>query len=74
MSWLFPVAVLVAVAAWAARRRLGGFGAGEELTDEQLRRIESTGRIEVEEPLDLREAAEEEERFWDESWDQPEPW
>lgn len=49
------------------KRRVG-------LTDEMLRRIQSEGRIEVEEPLDLGEAAAEEERFWrDEPWDEPEP-
>ena len=33
----------------------------------------SCGRIEQDEPLDLEEAAAEEERFWSETWDEPEP-
>jgi len=44
------------------------------LDDDAIRRIEAGGNVEVDEPLDLDEAREEEERFWDEDWDEPEPW
>ena len=73
MTWLFLLGALLAAAGWAIRRRRLET-VEPELSDEQLRRIESFGRVDVDEPLDLREAADEEERFWNESWDQPEPW
>lgn len=44
------------------------------LDDDAIRRIETQGRVDVEEPLDLQEAHEEEERFWEEDWDEPDPW
>jgi hypothetical protein len=43
------------------------------LTDAEIRAIERGERVEADGPLDLDEAAEEEERFWDETWDEPEP-
>ena len=74
MGWIFGVgAVLVAAAGLAYRRQIAALG-GDGLTDDQIRGIESHGRVRAEEPLDLEEAAEEEERFWGESWDEPEPW
>lgn len=44
------------------------------LDDEAIRRIMETGALTVDEdpPLDLEEIEEEEERFWSESWDEPE--
>ena len=66
-------AVLVAAAGLAYRRRLATLR-HDRLSDAQIRGIETHGRIEADEPLDLDEAAEEEERFWGESWDEPEPW
>ncbi len=75
MTWLFAAgALIVAAAWWTGRRRLARFRGHGRLTDDTIRRIEATGRIEADEPLDLEEAAEEEERFWEESWDEPEPW
>lgn len=44
------------------------------VTDELLRRIEEHGRVEMDEPLDLEEIQREEDRFWAESWDEPETW
>ena len=46
------------------------------LSDDQIRRIEATGRLDLdaEEPLDLDEIDRAEEEFWEESWDEPEEW
>ena len=72
-GWLFAVgAVLVAGAWYANRRRLRRMREGG-LSDGDIRRIEASGRVERDEPLDLDEAADEEERFWGETWDEPEP-
>lgn len=72
-GWLFAAgAVLVAVAWLSNRLRLRRLK-DRELSDAAIRRIEASGRVEVDDPLDLEEAREEEERFWGESWDEPEP-
>lgn len=42
------------------------------LDDDLIRKIESDGWIELEEPLDLDHIREQEQRFWEESWDEPE--
>ncbi len=63
---------ILAVAAIVSRRRtrsrmdVGGLG------DDQVRRIETVGRIEVEDPLDLEEIRAAEQSFWEETWDEPE--
>jgi hypothetical protein len=44
------------------------------LSDDMIRQIEERGRIEVEEPLDLGQIQEEEARFWEEHWDDPDEW
>ena len=72
LSWIFAGgALLVAGAGLLARRRMARVKAG--LSDDAIRAIEAHGRVEVEEPLDLDEARDEEERFWSETWDEPEP-
>lgn len=72
MTWVFVAgALLVAGAGIAYRVRMAALRDG--LDEEAIRAIERHGRIQQDEPLDLDEAAEEEERFWDESWDEPEP-
>ncbi|HUE77542.1 MAG TPA: hypothetical protein VMM83_06330 [Longimicrobiales bacterium] len=72
LTWLFVGASLLVVAAGlGARRRVTRLRNG--LSDDDIRALERGGRIEVDEPLDLDEAAEEEARFWNESWDEPEP-
>ncbi|MFP3949122.1 MAG: hypothetical protein ACLFWG_10365 [Longimicrobiales bacterium] len=74
--WLI-LALLPVVAGTAARRRIRrevGDG-GSSLTDEDIRRIEATGRMEADlEPLDIEEIERAEREFWEESWDEPEHW
>lgn len=67
-------AVLVAVTGILYRRRLGALRRrdGSVLTDDMVRRIEEHGSVEAEEPLNWEEIRAEEERFWEESWDEPE--
>ena len=47
-----------------------------ELDDDAIETIIRTGTLTTpeDEPLDLREIAEEERRFWSEPWDEPEEW
>ncbi|HSH45081.1 MAG TPA: hypothetical protein VK966_04455 [Longimicrobiales bacterium] len=71
MNWIFLVAaVLVAGAGITYRLRMARRNG---LTDDAIRAIERHGRVEHEPPLDVEAAAEEEERFWNETWDEPEP-
>ena len=73
MGWLFAAGAVLVAGAWLANRgRLRRLKDGG-LSDGDIRRIEASGTAELDEPLDLEEAAEEEERFWNESWDEPEP-
>lgn len=65
------LALAAAFVYWRRLRREVGSGT---LTDEQLRRIEEEGALELDEPLDHEEISEAEERFWAESWDEPEEW
>lgn len=74
IQWLFVVGAVLVVAGWIGyRRRLRGVR-DRGLSDGAIRHIEARGRLDMDEPLDLDEAAEEEERFWGESWDEPEPY
>lgn len=44
------------------------------LTEEMVRRIEEEGQLRWEdEELDMEAIREEEDRFWEQSWDEPEP-
>lgn len=70
---LFAAGALLVVAGWIGYRRRLERMRGGGLDEGQIRQIEASGRVEMEEPLDLREAAEEEEQFWSETWDEPEP-
>jgi type II secretory pathway pseudopilin PulG len=70
---LFAVAAVLVAAGWVGYRRRLARARAEGLDESQIRQIERSGRVEVEEPLDLREAAEEEDQFWSETWDEPEP-
>ncbi|MEJ2216119.1 MAG: hypothetical protein P8099_05835 [Gemmatimonadota bacterium] len=71
---LAVAAALAVVGYVISRRRLQARRREASLDDDAIRRIEAGGRVDVEEPLDLDEAREEEERFWNEDWDEPEPW
>jgi hypothetical protein len=56
------------------RTRLGRMGGRKTvLTDDMIRRIEEHGALDVEddEPLDMQHIREEEERFLEETWDEP---
>ncbi|HSJ23827.1 MAG TPA: hypothetical protein VK929_04015 [Longimicrobiales bacterium] len=44
------------------------------LSDEMVRQIEESGWVEVDEPLDYEEIQEEEARFWEEPWEEPDEW
>jgi hypothetical protein len=76
VNWIFLLGAMVVTASWLGYRRRLARVRGPVLTDEQIRAIEERGTLrldEMDEPLDLHDAQEEEERFWDESWDEPEP-
>ncbi|HUF69200.1 MAG TPA: hypothetical protein VMM79_11220 [Longimicrobiales bacterium] len=64
-------AVLAAVGGALYVLRLREQAASERVTDEMIEQIEETGRVELEEPLDFGEIADEESRFWEEEpWDE----
>lgn len=69
-------AVAAAIAIGRRRRRLRPPRTGW-LTDAMVRDIVEHGRIEADTetppPLDLEEIRREEDRFWAETWDRPEP-
>jgi hypothetical protein len=71
------LAVLALIAAFAYRRRHRraiDTVAPSVLDDDAIRQIERHGWIDVEEPeapMDLDHIREEEARFWEESWDEP---
>lgn len=72
MTWIFvALAILVAAAGIAYRLRMAMLRDG--LDDDAIRAIEQHGQVQQDDPLDLDEAADEEERFWSETWDEPEP-
>jgi hypothetical protein len=67
--------VLALAAGFLHRSRLNAaIGADTSLSDDMIRQIEESGWVEVEEPLDYREIQEEEARFWEEPWDEPDEW
>lgn len=80
LVWAVGLGVLAAAAAGLAlgrrRRRLRPRQTGW-LTDAMVREIIAGGRLEgegvPEPPLDLDEIRREEDRFWGETWDAPEP-
>jgi hypothetical protein len=73
VNWIFAAGAALVVAGWLGYRRRMDQLRGTRLSDDDIRMIERGGRVTADEPLDLEEAAEEEERFWDETWDEPEP-
>ena len=78
-QWRQPAAIaaLLALAGGLIyRTRLGRAGGGSRaLTDDMIRSIEEHGIVQFgdddNEPLDLRAIREEEERFLNETWDEP---
>lgn len=73
--WTVLSALVVAAGLKARARQRAHLGAaGPSVDDEAIRRIVETGALTVDtdEPLDIREIGEEEERFWAEPWDEPE--
>lgn len=68
----FAVLVIAAGVTLRARRR-EAFGRGPLVDDRMIEEIIERGEVYVDEddPLDLREIDDEEERFWSESWDEP---
>lgn len=66
------LALLVAVAGVLYRERLKRDR--PTVSDDMISQIEASGWVEVDEPLDLDEARDAEEEFWEEEWDEPEPW
>ncbi len=72
------VALLLAagLVTWQRRRRNRPSPRSGWLTDDMLDEILTTGQLSAEqvpdEGLDLEEIAREEERFWSETWDEPE--
>ncbi len=70
--------VLAVVGGAVVRRKLGASleEAEPALDDDAVRRIVETGRLTLDQdpPLDMDEIEEEEERFWSETWDEPEDW
>ncbi|MFQ5690527.1 MAG: hypothetical protein ACE5HQ_09675 [Gemmatimonadota bacterium] len=76
MRFLALLALLVLVVGVWRRGRLRALRrhARFHLDDEMIRRIETEGRLlhEADEPLDLEEIREQEDAFWDQTWDEPE--
>lgn len=68
------IAILAIVGGLIGIRRVRRAGSMDDspLTDEMVRAIEESGRIEVDEPLDFETIEDEESRFWEETWDEPE--
>ena len=65
------LALLVLVAGLVARQRIQSARDASGLSDDELRSIEEEGWLQRDEPLDLDEARREEERFLEETWDEP---
>jgi len=70
------VALLILGAGLVVRRRIreATRRSPPEVTDETLRRIEEEGVLRTDDPgpLDEKAIREEEDRFWEETWDRPE--
>jgi hypothetical protein len=74
MSVWTIIAVLAIIGGLIGLRRMRGARMADDsnLTDEMVRAIEERGRVEVDEPLDFEAIEDEESRFWEETWDEPE--
>jgi len=76
LTWFFGALAVLALAAGATARRRAQRARheGSGITDDDVRQIEQRGWLarEADEPLDLDEIREAEERFWEPTWDRPE--
>jgi len=74
MSIWIIIAVLAIIGGLIGLRRVrvARMADDSNLTDEMMRAIEERGRVEVDEPLDFEAIEDEESRFWEETWDEPE--
>jgi hypothetical protein len=74
--WLALSALMIVAAVRVHLRRRELSASGQpRLDDAAIDAIIETGELTVDdEPLDLQEIDEREERFWSESWDEPEEW
>ena len=74
-GFVFWTAVCVVAGLITLARRRAFYAEREQAVDDDaVRTIVEKGELTVDgdEPLDLREIDEEEERFWSESWEEPE--
>ena len=71
---ILTVLVIAACILVYVRRRASFSSPAPRVDDAAVRAIVETGALSVEEdePLDMREIEAEEERFWRETWDEPE--
>ena len=71
---ILTVLVIAACILVYVRRRASFARPAPRLDDAAVRTIMETGALSMEEdePLDMKEIGEEEERFWSETWDEPE--
>ncbi len=78
MSWLWLfIALLVVLGGASVYRSLHDQrrAVEPELTDDVIRRLERGERIDAEDPLDVDQIREAEERFWEEErWDEADEW
>ncbi len=73
--WAVLAALVVAAGLKARVRQRAQLDAAEpSVDDDAIRHIIETGALtlDTDEPLDIREIGEQEERFWAEPWDEPE--
>ena len=74
MSFWILIGLLALAGGLLARRKIREATRSPGLTDDMVRRIERRGRLDwEEEELDLEEIREEEDEFWAQTWDEPEP-
>jgi hypothetical protein len=72
--WSILTVLVIAACIFAYVRRRASFARAPRIDDAAVRAIVETGALSLEddEPLDMREIGEQEERFWSETWDEPE--
>lgn len=69
---ILAILALISGLAWRARGQRASALFAQSLTDDMVRQIEEAGYVDLDEPLDLEEIQEEEERFWEEApWEDP---